>query len=105
MLKPLLSAQAGLLRDVDERALAGVLKQAILAHGGDEDIGKAIVIVIRNGHAHAVHFHRQPGALGDIGEGAVAIVAIQAQRGPPSLMARPSPHPFTSRISSQPSPS
>ena len=62
MLKPLLFPKPDFLRDVDERAPAGVLKQAILAHGRDEDIGEAIVVVVRHGHAHAVHFNRQPGA-------------------------------------------
>jgi hypothetical protein len=51
--------------------------------------GKAVVIEVGNRHAHAVHFHRQPGALGDIGERAVAIVAIQLQVESPALVLRP----------------
>ena len=62
------------------------MKQAILADGSYEDIGETIVVVVRNGHTHAVHFDRKPRALRDIGEGTVTIVAVETQRGPPAAI-------------------
>ena len=60
---------------------AVVLKEAVLSDGGDQQIGKAVVVVVADRHAHAVHFHRQAGARGDIGERAVAVVAVEPHGG------------------------
>ena len=105
MLKRAAAAQAGLLGDVDECPVAGVLKQPVLADGGDEDVGKAVVVVIGDGHAHAVHLDGQAGALRHVGEGAVAIVAIEPQRAARAVCGPGQSMPLTSRMSSQPSPS
>ena len=48
-----------------------------LADAGDENVGKAVVVVIAEGYAHAVHFDIEAGGAGDVGERTVAIVAIQ----------------------------
>ena len=45
-----------------------------------EDVGKAVVVVVADGDAHAVHLDVEAGAAGDVGERAVAIVAIELQR-------------------------
>ena len=89
MLKPCPSAQSRFFGDVHEVARAGVLKQPVLAHGGNQDIGEAIVIEIGDSHAHAVHFHRQAGTFGDVAEGSVAIVAIELERAALALVAGP----------------
>ena len=83
------AAQSGGLGNVDERAAAVVLKEAVLPHAGDQDIGEAVVVVIADRHAHAVHLHLQPGVLGHVGERAVAIVAIELQGAALALVARP----------------
>ena len=38
---------------------AVVLEQPVLPDRGDQNIREAIVVVIADGHAHAVHLHRQ----------------------------------------------
>ena len=44
---------------------------------GDVQIRKAVAIVVANRHAHAVAAGRHAGLCGDVGEGAVTIVAIE----------------------------
>jgi hypothetical protein len=68
--------QAGLFGDVDETPAPVVLEEAALSHCRDQKIGKAVVVIIPDGYAHPVHLHCQAGALGDIGEGAVTVVAV-----------------------------
>ena len=91
VLKRAAAAQPGLLGDVDEVAAAVVLEQAVLPDGGDQDIGKAVVVVVADGHAHAVHFDGKSGALGDVGEGAVAVVAVEPHGGALRACGRASP--------------
>ena len=75
--------------DVDERALAGVAEQAVLPDAGDEQVGEAVVVEVADGDAHAVHLDVEPGAAGHVGEGAVAVVAVQPQRRSLALVAGP----------------
>ncbi len=75
--------------DVNERAFAGVAEQPVLADAGDENVGEAVVVVIADGHAHAVEFNIEAGARGYIGEGAVAVVVVEAKRGAVLLVAGP----------------
>src|ERR1035437_8768628 len=75
------TAQPGLFGDVDEAAAAVIPEEAVLADGGDQEVREAIVVVVADGHTHAVHFHRQAGALGDVGEGAVTVVAVEPHGG------------------------
>jgi len=66
---------------VDEGALPRVVKQAVLADRRDEHIGKPVVVVVANGHAHSVHLGVETGRARDVGEGAVPVVPVEAQRG------------------------
>jgi hypothetical protein len=84
-----MARQAAALRNIHERAPAGVFKQPALPHAGDEQVWKPIVVEISGGHAHAVHLHIQSGAAGDIGERAVAVIAIEPKRAAPAFVAGP----------------
>ena len=68
---------SGRLRDVAEFAVAFVVKQMVAVERGNVDVVAAVVIVIGHGHAHAVHFDVEAAARGDVGEGAVVIVAVE----------------------------
>ena len=56
------AAEPARLRDIDKMALAGILEEPVLADAGDENIGEAVVVVIADGHSHAVHLDVEPGA-------------------------------------------
>jgi hypothetical protein len=75
--------------DVDERALAGVPEKIALANARDEEIGEAIVVVVTDGDAHTVEFHVEAGNFGDVSEGAVAVVAVELERGALALVTGP----------------
>jgi hypothetical protein len=66
-------------RDVDERALAGVAEQSILADAGHEDVGIAVVVPVPDCHAHPIELDIESCRTRDVRERAVAIVAIQAK--------------------------
>ncbi len=85
----LLVEEAGFLRDVGEDAFASVVEEAALADAGDENVWEAVVVVVGDGDAHAVEFNVEAGGFGDVGECAVAIVAIELERGTLSLVAGP----------------
>jgi len=70
-------------------ALARVAEQAVLADGGDQHVGEAVVVIIGHGHSHAVHLHRQAGAFGDIGKSAVAVVSVEFEGAAAALVAGP----------------
>src|SRR5580704_1320079 len=61
----------------------------VLPDASDKDVGKAIVVVVADGHAHAIEFDVQTGVGSHVGECAVAVVVIEAQRGARFLVARP----------------
>ena len=63
--------------DVAEFAVAFVVEQAVAFERGDVDVVAAVVIVVADGDAHAVHLDVEAAAARDVGEGAVAIVAIE----------------------------
>ena len=69
---------AGRLCDVAELAVALVVEQAVAFERGDVDVVAAVVIVVGDGDAHAVHLDVEAAARGDVRECAVAIVAIEA---------------------------
>src|SRR5205814_10183567 len=81
--------ETAVLSYVHERAFAGVVKQAVLPDAGDQDVGKAVVVIVSDRHAHAVHLDIQPGFTGDVGEGSITVVAIQGQRASPAFVGRP----------------
>jgi hypothetical protein len=68
---------------------AAFAEEAILADAGDEQIGEAVVVVIADGNAHAVHFDVESRGFRHVGEAAVAIVVIEAQRAALLLVAGP----------------
>ena len=70
-------AEARLLADVGEGAVAVVVIENRPAVGGDEEVGKAVVVVVADGHAHAEGPAGDAGLLGDVGERAVAIVLVE----------------------------
>src|SRR5262249_48956950 len=84
-----LPAKAGLVRNVDEVSFAGVLKELVLADRSDQDVRETVVVVIADGDAETVKLDREAGLLGDVGESAVAIVAIESRHGAAGLVARP----------------
>src|SRR4029078_5060751 len=83
------STETARLRDIDELARAGVSKETILADAGDQHVGKAVVVEIAHGDTHPVHLDIETGRLRHIGEGAVAVIAIQGKLRPLTLAARP----------------
>ena len=66
--------------DVAELAVAFVVEQAVAFERGDVDVVAAVVVVVADGHAHAVHLDVQAAARGDIGEGAVVVIAIERRQ-------------------------
>jgi hypothetical protein len=76
-------------RRVHERAAAGVVKQPVLAHAGHEHVGEAVVVVVADGHAQAVHLHVEASGAGHVGERAIAVVPVEPQRRALLLVAGP----------------
>src|SRR5260221_3322835 len=85
----LASSEAAGLCHVYKGSFAGIAEQAVLADASDQNIREAIVVVIADGDAHAVEFDVESGGAGDIGEGAVAIISIELQRGAIPFVAPP----------------
>ncbi len=75
--------------DIDERPFAGVAEESVLADSGDENVGKAVVVVVANGNSHAVEFDIEAGARGYISECAVAVVVVKTERGAGFLVTGP----------------
>ena len=71
------AGDAGFVGDVGESAVAVVVIENVAAELGDEEIGKAVVVVIAPDAAEAVAGAGDAGLFGDIGESAVAVVAIE----------------------------
>src|ERR1051325_1847495 len=61
----------------------------ILADASDQNVGKAVIVVISHGNAHAVEFHIESGVRRDVGESAVPVVVVEAKRGAILFMAGP----------------
>ena len=74
------AAQPGFCCHVDESSPAGVVQEAALAYRGNQNIGKSVVVIVGDSHAHAVHLDIESGGAGDIGKRPVAIVAVQVRR-------------------------
>src|SRR5882762_118846 len=76
----LAAAQPAWLGYIDERALAGVSEQPVLADASNKDVRITVVVVISDRNPHAVHLHLKTSAARDVGKRAVAVVAIELQR-------------------------
>ncbi len=72
--------QAARAGHIHKGAFGGVAKQPVLPHTGDQNIREAVVVVISDGYAHAVHFDIKTGLARHIGKAAVAIVLVKTQR-------------------------
>ena len=76
--RPSWRRQAGLVGDVREGAVAVVAIQRAAPVRGDENVGVAVVVVVGHRTAHAELFAAaDAGRVGDVREGAIAVVAIQ----------------------------
>src|SRR5438093_7595540 len=75
------TADAGLGGDLLELAAAIVSEQMVAPHRGDKHVFPSIVVVVANGHTHAVATQVQPGTGGDIGEMTVAVGVVKRHRG------------------------
>src|SRR5438046_7954528 len=61
----------------------------VLSYAGDQDVGKTVVVVIPNRDSHPVHLHVKTGAAGNVGESAVAVIAVESKGGPLAPVPRP----------------
>ena len=63
--------------DVDERSLSAIFEKTVLTDARDEDVGKAVVVVITHRDAHPVHLYIKARFMGHVGKGAVTVVAVK----------------------------
>src|SRR5262249_15912894 len=77
------------LSDIDERSLACVLKQPVLADTGDQNVGKAIVVIVPNRNAHAIHLNFKRCFMRYVGERSISIVPLEADGADLLLVAVP----------------
>src|SRR6202007_273769 len=82
-------SQAACISHIHERAFPGIAEQPILANRCDENVWKAIVVVVADGNAHAVEFDIEAGARRHIPESPVPIVVVRAKRGTSVLLPGP----------------
>jgi hypothetical protein len=61
--------------------IAFVVKKMIAVERGNVHIVAAIIVVVGDGDAHAVHFDVETAAARNIGESAVVVVAIERRQG------------------------
>src|SRR5205807_5735698 len=76
-------------RHVDERSSSSVVEQAVLADTGNENVRKAIIVVIADCNTHPVHLDIEASAAGHVSERSIAIVAIKLERTVLALVSRP----------------
>ena len=60
-----------------------------MANAGDEDVRKAIVVVVADGDSHPVEFDIETGDSSDVRESSIAIVFIELERGVAAFMSGP----------------
>ena len=60
------ATQSARLRNIDESTFSRVLEKPVLTYAGNKDVGIAVVIVISDGDAHAVHGNVESGAAGHV---------------------------------------
>src|SRR5215470_9701304 len=74
------SPHAGDLRHIGEGAISIVVEEMALAEAGNEKIVEAVVIVVANCYAEAVHRYREAGFAGYVRERAVVVIVVQLWR-------------------------
>jgi hypothetical protein len=74
---------------VGKLAIAQIAEKMVGADRSDVDIDVAVVVIVANGAAEPVHFHREAGLPRHIGKGSVSIVVIERGEGFARLVPRP----------------
>src|SRR5438128_11200740 len=72
--------EAARTRGIDKSSFAGIAKQPALPHAGDENVGKAIVVIIADSHAHSIELNVEARTARHVGERAVAVVTVEPKR-------------------------
>ncbi len=85
----LTTEQAARPRDVHKSSFAGVAKNPVLPHAGDENVRKPVVVVIADGYTHSVHLEVETGAFSYVSKSTVAIVVVKLQRGALAFVSGP----------------
>src|SRR5580700_9265843 len=80
------SAGAGYIH---KSSFSCIVEQPVLSHACDQDVRKAVVVIVANGYAHAVHFNVQSSMGGNVGKAAISVVVVKPQRGAVLLVAGP----------------
>ncbi len=83
------AAETRLLRHISKCSVAVVVKQPALSVRSDENIVVAVVVVVADGYADAVHFNVETGFVRNVSKSAVVIVVIKLRRGVFLPVARP----------------
>src|SRR5215469_7286250 len=73
------SPQTGFFSNVSECAVSVVVEQMALADGRDENVVKAIVVVISNGYSQPIEANSQSGTRSHVCKRAIAIVVIELE--------------------------
>src|SRR5882762_7562338 len=82
-------AQATGARYIEKSSLARVAKQPVLPHASDQDIGKAVIVIVTDCDAHSVHLDIEARGFCHVSERAVAIVFVEPRRGAETFVAGP----------------
>ncbi len=83
-------AESGGPRHVYECAFAGIAEQTILTHARNQDVGQAVVVVVADGDAHAIHVCGvESGSVRHVCKSAIAIVAVELESRARGVMSRP----------------
>src|SRR5882762_9928103 len=75
--------------DLGECSVAVVVKEATLSERGYEEVVEAVVVIVTDCYAHAIHFHIEVGFVGYVSECSIVIVVIKLRSGVLLLMTRP----------------
>ena len=87
--KRLSPSQPALFRYILKGAFASIPKKTILPNAGDEDVRKAIVVVVADSDTHPVEFELQARSSSDVGESSIAIIFVELESGTTAFMAGP----------------
>src|SRR5271156_5885441 len=62
---------------VGESAVAKIPEQVVRSHGGDVDVVLAVVVIVTDRTAHAIHLDRQPRLFGAVSKGSISVVVVK----------------------------